>query len=32
MIKDGQTVQSNLAADPVDGHVLKVDVTINVVK
>lgn len=32
VIKDGQTVQSNLAADPVDGHVLKVDVTINVVK
>jgi hypothetical protein len=32
IIKDGQTVQTNLAADPVDGHVLKVDVTINVVK
>jgi hypothetical protein len=32
VIKDGQTVQSNLAADPVDGHVLKVDVTITVVK
>jgi hypothetical protein len=30
--KDGQTVQSNLAADPVNGHVLKVDVTVNVVK
>ena len=30
--KDGQTVQSNLAADPVSGHILKVDVTVNVVK
>jgi hypothetical protein len=30
--RDGQTVQSNLAADPVNGHVLKVDVTVNVVK
>lgn len=30
--KDGQTVQSNLAADPINGHVLKVDVTLNVVK
>jgi hypothetical protein len=32
IIKDGQTMQTNLAADPVDGHVLKVDVTVNVVK
>lgn len=31
-IKDGQTVQSSLAADPINGHVLKVDVTVNVVK
>jgi hypothetical protein len=30
--RDGQTVQSSLAADPVDGHVLKVDVTVNIVK
>lgn len=30
--KDGQTVQTNLAADPINGHLLKVDLTVNVVK
>jgi hypothetical protein len=32
LIRDGQTVQSTLATDPVTGHVLKVDVTANVIK
>jgi hypothetical protein len=31
-VKDGQTVQSNLTADPISGHILKVDVTLTVVK
>jgi hypothetical protein len=32
LIRDGQTIQSTVATDPVTGHVLKVDVTVNVVK
>ena len=32
LIRDGQTVQSTVATDPVTGHVTKVDVTVNVVK
>jgi len=32
MIRDGQTVQSTVATDPVTGHVTKVDVTLNVIK
>ncbi len=32
LIRDGQTMQSTVATDPVTGHVLKVDVTLNVVK
>lgn len=32
VIRDGQTIQSTVATDPVTGHVLKVDVTANVVK
>ena len=32
LIRDGQTVQSTVATDPVTGHVLKVDVTANVIK
>ncbi len=32
LLRDGQTIQSTVATDPVTGHVLKVDVTLNVVK
>jgi len=32
VLHDGQTMQSTLATDPLSGHVLKVDVTLNVVK
>lgn len=32
VFKDGETIQSNVATDPVSGRVLKVDVTLNVVK
>jgi hypothetical protein len=32
LIRDGQTIQSTVATDPVSGHVTKVDVTLNVIK
>lgn len=32
LIRDGQTIQSTVATDPATGHVLKVDVTLNVMK
>ena len=32
LIRDGQTIQSTAATDPVTGHVMKVDVTLTVVK
>lgn len=32
LIRDGQTIQSTVATDPVTGHVTKVDVTVNVIK
>lgn len=32
LIRDGQTQQTTLSTDPVTGHVLKVDVTLNVAK
>jgi hypothetical protein len=32
LIRDGQTQQTTISTDPVTGHVLKVDVTLNVVK
>jgi hypothetical protein len=32
LIRDGQTIQSTVATDPVTGHTLKVDVTLNVIK
>ena len=32
LMKDGQTIQSTLATDPVSGRVMKVDVTLTVVK
>lgn len=32
LIRDGQTIQSTVATDPITGHVLKVDVTLNVIK
>jgi hypothetical protein len=32
LIRDGQTIQSTVATDPVTGHVIKVDVTLNVIK
>jgi len=31
-MRDGQTIQSTMATDPISGHVLKVDVTLHVVK
>ncbi len=31
-LRDGQTIQSTMATDPISGHVLKVDVTLHVVK
>lgn len=32
LIRDGQTIQTTVSTDPVTGHVLKVDVTLNVLK
>jgi hypothetical protein len=32
MLRDGQTTQATLATDPLNGHIVKVDVTLNVVK
>jgi hypothetical protein len=32
LIRDGQTIQSTVATDPVTGHVTKMDVTLNVIK
>jgi hypothetical protein len=32
LLRDGQTAQTSLATDPVSGRVLKVDVTLNLVK
>lgn len=32
LVRDGQTIQSTVASDPVTGHVLKVEVTLNVLK
>ena len=32
LIRDAQTIQSTVATDPVTGHVLKVDVTLSVIK
>jgi len=32
LIRDGQTIQSTVATDPVTGHTLKVDVTLNAIK
>jgi len=32
LLRDGQTIQRSMATDPVSGRVLKVDVTLNVVK
>jgi hypothetical protein len=32
LLRDGQTIQSTVATDPVTGRVLKVDVTLNVIK
>lgn len=32
LVRDGQTIQSTVASDPVTGHVLKVEVTMNVIK
>jgi hypothetical protein len=32
MLRDGQTTQSIVATDPLNGHVIKVDVTLNVLK
>jgi hypothetical protein len=32
LVRDGQTIQSTVATDPVTGHTLRVDVTLNVIK
>jgi hypothetical protein len=32
LLRDGQTVQTTMATDPVSGRVLRVDVTLNVIK
>jgi len=32
LIRDGQTIESTVATDPLTGHVLKVDVTLSVLK
>lgn len=32
MLRDGQTMQSTVATDPLNGHIVRVDVTLNVVK
>lgn len=32
MLHDGQTTQNTIASDPLNGHIVKVDVTLNVVK
>jgi hypothetical protein len=32
VLRDGQTAQSTSATDPISGEVLKIDVTLNVVK
>lgn len=32
MLRDGQTTQSVVGTDPLNGHVVKVDVTVNVLK
>lgn len=32
LVRDGQTIQSTVATDPVTGRVLKVEVTLNVIK
>lgn len=32
LIRDGQTIESTVATDPVTGRVLKVDVTVNAIK
>ncbi|MGB9465042.1 MAG: hypothetical protein WBR10_08010 [Candidatus Acidiferrum sp.] len=32
IVRDGQTIQSTVATDPITGHVVKVDVTLNVIK
>lgn len=32
LMRDGQTMQSTVATDPLDGHTVRVDVTLNVLK
>jgi hypothetical protein len=32
MLRDGQTTQNTIATDPLNGHIMKVEVTLNVVK
>jgi hypothetical protein len=32
MLRDGQTTQNTMATDPLNGHTVKVEVTLNVVK
>jgi len=32
LLRDGQTMQNTIATDPLNGHIVKVEVTLNVVK
>jgi len=32
LLRDGQTTQNTIATDPLNGHIVKVEVTLNVVK
>ena len=32
MLRDGQTTQNTIATDPLNGHIVKVEVTLNVIK
>jgi hypothetical protein len=32
MMREGQTVPSTVSTDPLTGHVIKVDVTVNIAK
>lgn len=32
MLRDGQTTQNTIATDPLNGHIMKVEVTLNVLK
>jgi len=31
-LRDGQTAETTLATDPLNGHILKINVTLNIIK